>query len=236
MMRAYINGMGWITPGGCGLGRSEKVQPLQQGSLEIPTRKQVFSSIDRRFGRLDNFSRIGLAAATFCLRDGNSEEWSEKRPLGIIATSRYGCLQTDLDYLETMIPESGKLASPNIFAYTLPNCFLGEAALRFGLTGNSMIVNHRDPSYLTAIRFGLEELEWSNQQGVLAGIVDLTPPAELAAADDLPGSLFLLLEKTVRDNIKPYGELTRQTGHLALNGTVVNSLPELVAACLNSHE
>jgi len=235
-MKAWINGIGWITPAGCGQGRKfsqSSELPLQPGELQIPTRKDVFAQVDRRFGRLDNFSRIGLAATAFCLRDGYAEAWHEKRPLGIIAASRYGCLQTDLDYLQTMIPQEGKLSSPNLFAYTLPNCFLGEAALRFGLTGNSMIINHHDPSYLAPIRLSLDELAWSEQSGILAGVVDLAPPQELAR-DDLPGALFLLLEKVPRTEIGSYGELELNEYRLWFNGRVMDDLPQLLAACLRT--
>ena len=231
-MKGWINGIGWVTPVGFGQGRQFQSQPLQPGELPIPTRKDVFTQIDRRFGRLDDFSRIGLAAVTFCLRDAGAEEWQQKRPLGIVAASRYGCLQTDLDYLQTLIPQQGKLASPNLFAYTLPNCFLGEAALRFGLTGNSMIINRRDPSQLAALKSGLEELAWSEQCGMLVGIVDLAPPVELAASGDLPGSLFLLLERDPRPELGSYGELELQQEQLCFNGERVEDLPQLIAACL----
>jgi 3-oxoacyl-[acyl-carrier-protein] synthase II len=231
-MKAWIKGLGWATPAGFGQGRQFETQPLQPGELQIPTRKDLFARIDRRFGRLDDFSRIGLAAVTFCLRDAGAEAWQEKRPLGIIAASRYGCLQTDLDYLQTLIPQQGKLASPNLFAYTLPNCLLGEAALRFGLTGNSLIINRRDPARLAALQAGLEELSWSEQCGVLVGIVDLVAPPELAAADDLPGSLFLLLETDPRNEVSSYGELELQNEQLYFNGERLENLSQLVAACL----
>ena len=231
-MKAWINGIGWVTPAGYGQGRQIQSQPLLPGDLKIPTRKDVFAQIDRRFGRLDDFSRIGLAAVTFCLRDGSAEGWQEKRPLGIVAASRYGCLQTDMDYLQTMIPQHGLLASPNLFAYTLPNCFLGEAALRFGFTGNSMIINRHESGYLASLKFGLEELAWSEQRGVLAGIVDLNPGPMLAASDDLPGSLFLLLERTPRGAVSSYGELELQGEELRFNGEVVGDLSKLVATCL----
>jgi 3-oxoacyl-[acyl-carrier-protein] synthase II len=234
-MKAWINGIGWVTPAGYGQGRQVQSQPLVPGELKIPTRKDVFTKIDRRFGRLDDFSRIGLAAVTFCLRDGSAEEWQEKRPLGIVAASRYGCLQTDMDYLQTMIPQHGLLASPNLFAYTLPNCFLGEAALRFGLTGNSMIINRHEPGYLASLKFGLEELAWSEQRGVLAGIVDLSPAPTHAASDDLPGSLFLLLERTPRAEARSYGELELQGEELRFNGEVFGDLSKLVATCLKVH-
>lgn len=231
-MKAWINGVGWVTPAGFGQGRQVQGQPLQTGPLPIPSRKDVFTQIDRRFGRLDDFSRIGLAAVAYCLRDGQAEDWQDKRPLGIIAASRYGCLQTDLAYLETMLPQQGQLASPNLFAYTLPNCFLGEAALRFGLTGNSMIINRHDPTYLVALKSGLEELAWSEQSGVLTGIVDLVPPPEFGVTDDLPGSLFVLLERSQRPGLGNYGELLLQDGELRFNGEPVSNLRQLIADCL----
>ena len=176
-MKAWLNGIGWHTPAGSGQGHRDHVNPLTSGPLEIPTRKQIFSEPDKRFGRLDNFSRIGLAAAAFCLRDGDRDTFSEARAIGIVAASRYGCLATDRDYLETMLPAGGKFASPNLFAYTLANSFLGEVALRFGLGGNSLVLNQHDPDHLGAVNYALEELALSDQVGMLAGICDLPVPS-----------------------------------------------------------
>ena len=232
MMKGWINGIGWVTAAGCNNGRNTDQQPLCPGQLEIPKRKQVFEKPDMRFGRLDEFSRIGLAALAFCLRDAGEEEWSEKRPIGIIAASRYGCLQTDIAYLQTMLPDHGKLASPNLFAYTLSNSFLGEAALRFGLTGQTLVFNQKDESALSPVRYALEELLWSEQQAVLTGICDLAPPQELATGDDCPGSLFLLLEREPSACLPSYGELELHKGELFLSGTKIVDFPSLVAACL----
>jgi len=231
-MKAWINGIGWLTPAGMGMGRTnpQGPSPLQPGSIEIPTRKQLFAAMDRRFGRLDDFSRVGLAALTLCLRDGEAEDWQQKRPIGMVAASRYGCLATDRAYLETMLLDGGKLASPNLFAYTLPNSFLGEAALRFGLTGTSLVLNQADETRLGLLRFALEELAWSDQQGLLAGICDL-PEAELGVATDLPGGLFLLLGRTAAD-WGSYGELRLEQGELQFKGTRVSDLSALVMACL----
>lgn len=231
-MKAWINGIGWVTPAGCGQGRNGQLQPLQAGELQIPQRKQIFAQIDRRFGRLDDFSRVGLAAVAFTLRDASAETWEQKRPVGIVAASRYGCLQTDREYHQTLVPQQGKLASPNLFAYTLPNCFLGEAALRFGLTGNSMIINRHDSTRLAPIKVGLEELAWSEQTGLLAGIIDLAPPPELAKEDDLPGSLFMLLGREPGLKVEPYGLLEQDGKQLLFNGAVVPDLQNLIKSCL----
>jgi len=232
-MKVCISGIGWVTAAGFGQGKGATEQPLIPGELEIPKRKQVFAKPDIRFGRLDEFSRLGLAALAFCLRDAGREEWNEKRSIGIVAGSRYGCLQTDRAYLQTMLPDQGKLASPNLFAYTLPNCFLGEAALRFGLTGNSLVLNQSDRSGLAALRFGLEDLLWSEQAGVLAGVNDLLPPAEFAAGKQCFGSLFFLLEKDL--NGASYGELKLLDRRLLFNETEVSSLAALLSACLTAN-
>ena len=231
-MEGWINGIGWVTAAGCNRGRNTDQQPLLPGSLEIPTRKQVFAKPDMRFGRLDEFSRIGLAALAFCLRDAGEEAWSEKRSIGIIAASRYGCLQTDIAYLQTMLPGQGKLASPHLFAYTLSNCFLGEAALRFGLTGQTLVLNQGDERGLLPVRYALEELTWSEQQAVLTGICDLSPPQELSKGDDCPGSLFLLLGREPSLSLPSYGKLELRGDEILFSGTKIFDFPALVAECL----
>jgi 3-oxoacyl-[acyl-carrier-protein] synthase II len=234
-MKAFVIGIGWVTPVGCGQGKNSRVQPLQTGELQIPQRKQIFEQIDRRFGRLDDFSRVGLAAVAFCLRDAEAEIWQQKRNVGIVAASRYGCLQTDRDYHQTIIPQQGKMASPNLFAYTLPNCFLGEAALRFGLTGNSMIINRRDSTRLAPIKVGLEELAWSEQSGILAGIIDLAPPKELMTEEDRPGGLFFLLGREPKRETSLYGELELSGEQLLFNGVEMPDLEHLTVACLDAN-
>lgn len=231
-MKGWINGIGWVTPAGFGCGRGVSQQPLCSGSVEIPKRKQVFTKADMRFGRLDEFSRIGLAAIAFCLRDAGVEEWDEKRAIGIVAASRHGCLQTDLAYLNTLIPDQGKLASPNLFAYTLPNSFLGEAALRFGLAGNTLVFNHADTTALSPLCYALEELAWSDQQAIVAGICDLPAVAEFSCQDDTPGSLFVLLGKEPPRDKPAYGTLELQDGRLLFSDELMPDLPTLITACL----
>lgn len=227
-MKAWIKGIGWLTAAGSGRGRQASRQPFCAGELDIPGRKQVFDKPDMRFGRLDAFSRIGLAALAFCLRDADRETWTEKRPIGIVAASRYGCLQTDLDYLQTMLPDQGKLASPNLFAYTLPNCFLGEAALRFGLTGSSLVLNQEDPGGLAPLRYALDELAWSGLQGMLAGVCDLD--ADRFGGGRFPGALFLLLDKDA--GAEAYGVLETSGEQVLFDAVEMTSLEALVSACL----
>lgn len=232
-MKGWINGIGWVTASGCNRGRKTDQQPLCHGTLEIPKRKQIFEKPDMRFGRLDEFSRVGLGAIAFCLRDGFAEEWSEKRQIGIVTASRYGCLQTDIAYLDTMIPDNGALSSPKLFAYTLSNSFLGEAALRFGLTGNTLVLNQTDAmGGFAAVRYALEDLSWSGQPAILTGICDLTPPTELSRGDEYAGGLFMLIGREPSTDVVSYGEIELQGDEIFFAGSKVDDFRGLVAASL----
>ncbi len=234
-MKGWINGIGWVTAAGYNGGRNTVQQPLCQGVVEVPKRKQIFAKPDMRFGRLDEFSRVGLGALALCLRDGATEEWDEKRQIGIVAASKYGCLNTDIAYLDTMLPDNGALASPKLFVYTLPNSFLGEAALRFGLAGNTVVLNQQDDTGgLGAVRNALEDLSWSEQSAILVGICDLTPPSGLVVGDECPGSLFFLLGKEPVTSVASYGEIELCGDEICFAGWTVNSFWELVSRCLTT--
>ena len=232
-MKGSINGIGWVTAAGYGGGHNSDSQPLCPGVVSVPKRKQIFAKPDLRFGRLDEFSRVGLGAIALCLRDGGAEEWSEKRQIGIVAASRYGCLQTDIAYLETMIPDNGALSSPKLFVYTLSNSFLGEAALRFGLAGNTLVLNQQDETGgLAAVRYALEDLSWSEQPAILTGICDLAPPAELSRGDECPGGLFMLVGREPSTDVSSYGEVELLGEEILFAGSKVTDFRELVGACL----
>ncbi len=230
-MTGWITGIGWVNGDGCGHGRAAQAAPCWTATVSVPTRRQVFAKADLRFGRLDDFSRVGLAAIACCLRDAGLEQWQHKRAIGIVAATRKGCLTTDLAYLDTLLASGGALASPNLFAYTLPNCFLGEAALRFGLVGNSLIINQSPRNDLEVLRYALQELSWScGQQGVLAGFCDVPPPDEKERA----GALFVMIEATADTGTAPYGRLDLQGDRLVFNGRAMPDVDALVAACFGT--
>lgn len=228
-MNASLLGLGWVSSGGCGPAGSASGFALSAGELPELSRADVFADPYRRFGRLDRFSRLGLAAVAFALRDAGLEEWQEKRPLGVIAGTRFGCLATDIDYFDTVLPEEGRLASPNLFAYTLPNCFLGEAALRFGLTGTSFIVSGGQGSVLAPLRLALQSLAWGEEETVVAGICDLPAPPGFAGLQQAPaGAIFAVLTRTAAVG---YGELSLTAPQgLTLAGRPVADWSALVAA------
>ncbi len=211
-MKAYLTGIGRVNATGYGAGQVEGDIISDHGPLPKLKRKDVFKEPYQRFGRLDEFSRVGLAAIAFAMQDAGLEAWTEKRPIGIIAETDHGCLNTDLGYFETVVPDHGKFASPNLFAYTLPNCFLGEAAIRYGLTGPSYIINSHPTRNFECLRIGLQELDWNNCDKVVLGINNPEIPAQYGIHDRLVGALFVVLEKNPINPASVYGlvELTRR--------------------------
>src|SRR4030042_3102836 len=135
-----VTGIGWVTPGSIGRGRDHTSLPGGKGPIPAPTRKMAIDEPFAHFGRLDGFSKIGFTAIGLTLKDAGRDAWKEKRNVGLIASTYSGCLSTDMDYFDTVVEEGGHLASPNLFAYTLPNSFLGEAAIHFGFTGDGFIL------------------------------------------------------------------------------------------------
>jgi 3-oxoacyl-[acyl-carrier-protein] synthase II len=208
-MTAYVTGVGWAGAGGMGTGRGPTPFELPEGDLPPISRQEVFPEADSRFGRLDAFSRLALAGVALALRDAGIEQWTQPRAALIAAGTTYGCTGTDLDYLATLDAAPG-LASPQLFAYTLPNVFLGEAAIRFGLTGPTLIVSDEAGSGAAALETALDYLA-AGGDTALAGICDLARPAALPALPaPPPGALFFVLER--RPTLEPLGAISLSGG------------------------
>jgi 3-oxoacyl-[acyl-carrier-protein] synthase II len=177
---------------------------------------------------------VGLAAVAFALRDAGMEHWETKRPAGIVASTRTGCLAVDIEYYNTVLPEGGGLPSPNLFSCTLPTCFFGESAIQFGLTGPTFIVNDSAEDALSGVRMGLESLSWGECDMMLAGHIDLAAaPAIPWILPPLAGGLFMVLVNARDSAAGRYGTLDlSEEGAVRHNGIAISGLNELVRACL----
>ena len=121
---------------GCGRDHENFAQPYGQLPEIYPS--DLFKKPYPNFRRMDKYSRLKLTAIAFALLDAGLSEWTRERNIGMIASTFYGCLGTDVDYYKTVIPDRGAHASPALFSYTMANSYLGEAAIRFGLTESIM--------------------------------------------------------------------------------------------------
>ena len=229
-----ITGIGWIYPGNSGEGHRNTRLNMGSGKLPPISRKTFFRAPYPRFNRMDDFSRLGVSAMGLALRDAGMDDWTARRAVGVVVSTVYGCLHTDLDYFETVIPEQGAFASPALFSYTLANCFLGEAAARFGLTGPAYVVSQSDDTGLSSVKAVLEDMECLGPKTALAGICDLgRPPGFPVDADSTPGAAFMVVESQPRTELDCYGTLhLNRARKILFNGNNVSDLKSLLEACL----
>ncbi|MDO3379819.1 beta-ketoacyl synthase N-terminal-like domain-containing protein [Geoalkalibacter halelectricus] len=230
MMQSHIIGIGWVTAAGIGQGRRGDVFAMPQGPLPAVSRKDLFADPYPRFGRLDDFSQLGLAGIALALADAGLDHWEEKRNVGLFAGTVGGCLATDMDYYDSVLPQGGALASPNLFAYTLSNTFLGEAAIRFGLVGPSFVANLNDGNRLGCLQLALESLHWGECDIALAGFCELSLDKHLAQ-NGHHGTVFLVLSKESADSSQSYGVFgLDEKGTFFLDQHIVSDWSQLVAA------
>lgn len=232
-MEAMITGVGWVNSAGRGRGRDSK---FQRGGMDGPidlSHKGILDKPLSRYGRMDDYSRLGLLSIILAMKDAQLDQWTERRNMAITASTVYGCLQTDADYYDTVRSEGGRLASPNIFAYTLSNTFLGEAAIYLGLTGAAFIIHEDSLSGSSGLLLAMNSLARMECQAVITGICDLAPdPALGLTGRTIPGGLFFVLQpaETVPDF--SYGLLTREKkGGIFFRGKEVKNLADLAEWC-----
>lgn len=218
-MSALVTGMGWLTAAGLGQGRRDAFA-LSPGALPEVRRQDLFAE-HPRFGRMDAYCKAGLAGVVMALRDAGLEG-----PLGesagLAATTCAGCLRTDLDYFATAM-QGPALASPNLFAFTLPTSIVAEAAICFGLRGPTCVLHEPQPFGLTGVRAALEALEFGEAELMLAGACE-APAVDWPGGQGPSGSMFLVLESERRAQGRhPYGRLALDGDALVL---IKGSSPE----------
>lgn len=236
-MSASVTGIGWVTPNTMGWSREFKVIESSDGRLPKLTSRMLFGKTSVHFGRLDQYSKLGFAAITFALRDAGLEKWSEKRPIGIIASSVYGCLTTDIEYYATVHSQERAFPSPNLFAYTLPNVYLGEVATMFGLTGQTFVLNEPVLSGISAIRMAVMSIETGDKNVMIAGICDQGCPAEFVCElENSPGALFVVLRKQDTTDVSSYGSITiGPNGTIFFNNSEIKELQTIKTMCVREH-
>jgi len=237
-MGAEITGIGWVTAAGMGRGREHQSFAMPRGQLPEINPADMFKKPYPNFRRMDEYSRLGLTATALALIDAGLSEWTRERDIGMIASTFYGCLGTDVDYYKTVIPDRGAHASPALFSYTLANGFLGEAAIRFGLTGINYVITEQRPTALAALQTALNHITRGAIEKILAGICDVGCPPIFGEPDKAPpGAVFFMLEKSPTKDRLFYGKLQlNSTGDLLLNGSEIKDLTGLVQKCITSYQ
>ncbi|MDP2644723.1 MAG: beta-ketoacyl synthase N-terminal-like domain-containing protein [Desulfobacterales bacterium] len=232
-MLAEISGIGWITANGAGCAKDHESFAMTDGPLPVITPQLIFGGAYAPFRRMDEYSRLGFGAIAFALKDACLDACTEKRNIGIIASTAYGCLSTDMDYFDTVMSERGVGASPSLFSFTLPSIFLAEAAIRFGMTGTTFIINENISCGLTVLELALESILRGEADKMLCGVCNHNCPTGFEEICSVPpGALFLVVE-AIPEKGSSYGKVgINSHGHIEFNKETVTDLRELVQRCL----
>jgi 3-oxoacyl-[acyl-carrier-protein] synthase II len=195
-----IRGIGWVTPYGMGSGRPGEVCTLGPGRLPSLKSRHFLETPHPRFGRFDTYAKAGFGAIALALKSAQLDRWTAKRDVGLVVSTCRGCLEADLAYFETAAFDKGTLASPNIFAYTLPSCMLGEASIQFGLTGPSFVTDDSD-DHLAGIYAAVDLMRWGLCRTLVAGWCDVNSKLLPPGADEPVGAVFVVLTEGSAESV-----------------------------------
>ena len=199
MNRIYIDitGGGWITSSG--VGQVNKGDSFFMSKDPLPPLRRELCSLepDPRWGRLDRYSKVGLISASLAIQDAGLDTGAEPTETAIIVSTFNGSMEVDHKYYETVLPQKGLLASPNLFAYTLPNCMLGEIAIRYGLTGPAMVVSQLADDMLNGIHYGAQCLYSGLSKQVVAGYCNVECGLDQIDTKFWPGAVFFVMKKAM---------------------------------------
>jgi 3-oxoacyl-[acyl-carrier-protein] synthase II len=231
----HLTGIGWVTAASMGCGRDHESFTMPWGPLPEIDPSDMFKKPYPNFRRMDKYSRLGLTAIALALIDAGLSEWTRERNIGIIASTVYGCLETDVDYYKTVIPDRGANASPALFSYTLANSYLGEAAIRFGLTGTNYVLTEQHPTGLAGLQTAMDHISMGDVEQILGGVCDVGCPQIFGKPGKVPpGAVFFMIEKSFARRPPSYGELSMdEKGRVIYNGSEIQDLAILVQKCLD---
>ncbi len=231
-MRVALCGAGWVTAAAKGRGKDAGAFVLAPGSFPEATARTRLEPPYPRFGRMDDYSKAAFIAVVLALEEAGLDRWKRKRSIGIIASTRTGCLKTDLDYLQDLLTKGGASASPQMFAYTLPSTFIGDASIHLGLAGPGFIVQEEHPLSLTGLALAVDAVLQGEARQMVVGACDAgIPPFADSPSTATPYAVFLVLGKPV-PGLTSYGDLAIKADEkVSFCGKAVCDLLDILRAC-----
>ncbi|MBI9080500.1 MAG: beta-ketoacyl synthase chain length factor [Pseudodesulfovibrio sp.] len=129
----------------------------------------------RKLRRIDHFTRMALLAAFRALDDANKVK-DLPQNLGIILCTGYGPSQTTFDFLDSIIDDGAKLASPLAFSHSVHNIPTGVLSLLLGAPCPQTTICQLTNPVMTGLQTAALWLAEKRVESVLFGAVDETTP------------------------------------------------------------
>lgn len=223
-----------MSAAGHGRLRDGAIPVFGAGKVAIPARRDVFDRPLARYGRFDQYTKLGCAAVALALRDAGLDDARNKSTMGMVTSSTWECTSVDLAYYETTLEDGGVFASPNLFSYTLPGIMQGECAVHFQLTGPTLCVGEDGGRGYAALRTALRMMASDEIPAMIAGWLDDPPGCrqpEADRSDKESGALFVVLERCPRPSPAPVRRLRFHRGCVVHDdGREVYSMMDLFTA------
>ncbi len=213
------------------------------GRWAIPPRSEIFDRPVPRYGRFDDYTKLGFAAVALALRDAGLEGGSEDHTIGIVSCSAWESMSVDRAYYRTALRQGGALASPNLFSYTLPGIMQGECAVHFRLTGPTVCVGEDTNRGRAALTTALRLMAGQAELTMIAGWLDDPPDGvpllleqcdpdahedtarSAAAPPPIGGAMFVVLERHPRKSPEPLRWISYEGGRI--EGQEISGLLDL---------
>ena len=222
MINIKVLGGGWVTAAGIGSIGGGQEFDMPTGELGKLGRDMYVDQSDSRWGRLDRYSRAGLIAGAKALTDSGYSLSGPEVDMAMAVSTVSGTKEVDDKYFQSVIIEKGLFASPNLFAYTLPSCMLGEISIRFSLTGSEYVIMDSEPDMLSGMKMGADCL-FDGYETVLAGYCNVESEELDTGKLCYPGAVFLVLGKSLEKS-----KLQYDGNNILFEGSIVCDLYQLV--------
>lgn len=167
--------------------RGPRIDAYLTATVTLPAeRSAMVAQIGTRAARrLDDLSLFGVATMDALVAErGLAEEELFASPHGLVLGTALGCLESDhAFYVRELHPEQYD-PSPRLFAYTLPNIALGEAAIRHGSMGEHVLLSAGRASAMSALVEGVRRIEAGEWVRAFVLAVDAIGPAAAQLFDE----------------------------------------------------
>ena len=180
-----------------------------------------------RFGRFDEYTKIGCAAVFAAAREAGFQPGGPRRDVGLILSGQYGSFATDEAFYATTLA-GPELASPNLFSYTLPNIVIGECALQFGWMGPTYVLDGEGGRARAALAEAAACLESGRAEAMLVGWLEIRPPWALPGPE---GAAVIVLEPEAKGRgARLMLNLSSAPGPRLLSGEPAATLDDILLA------
>lgn len=146
-----------------------------------------------KFYKMDMLCRLGFVASELLLGAGSTAGTADGGR-AVILFNQTASLESDKNYLKSIINSEDYFPSPSLFVYTLPNIVTGEIAIRNGYKGETSfyVLPERDDELMT--RIVKASCLDSETRSVITGWLDYLDD------DNFVADLYL---QVVENNVKP---------------------------------